>query len=136
VFGPSWRWAPVRKAWWRRSSTSSCGSVPHLLVEVICCHVASGLISLLSPASSRVPQFRSRLLVEVGSGAVTCSMVLDSVFLRGKFQRCHVFLSSGPHLPGEVGSGAATWLRSRLPERRALVLPRIPWPLAGCGPQE
>jgi hypothetical protein len=55
---------------------------------------------------------------------------------RGGLRRCHVFLSSGPRLPAEVGSGAATWPWPHLPERRAPVLPHAPQPPAGCGPQK
>jgi hypothetical protein len=79
---------------------------------------------------------RSHIYVEVSSGATTYSMALGSASSRGELQCCHVFLSSGPHLPDEVSSCAATWPRPRLPERRAPVLARTTPPSAGCGPQE
>jgi hypothetical protein len=62
----------------------------------------------------------------MGSDAATCPMAPGSASPRGEIRRCHVFLSSGPHLPTEVGSDAATWPRPRLPERRAPVLPCTP----------
>jgi hypothetical protein len=68
------------------------------------------------------------LLAKVCSGAATCPMASGSASPRGELQRCHVFFSSGPRLPTEVGSDAATWPWPRLLERRAPVLPRTPCP--------
>jgi hypothetical protein len=66
------------------------------------------------------------LLAELSSGAAKCSSALDLASLlrwvpmlpcvpwlralsppRGELWHCHVFLSSGPRLPVEVGSGDA-----------------------------
>jgi hypothetical protein len=138
-----------------------CSFGPHLPAEVsseaATCPAAPGLTSLLRWAPvmphGSWPQASSpcwvelrhhhvflssgpRLPAEVGSDAATCSMAPDSASLRGELRRCNVFLSSGPRFPAKVGSDAATWHRPRLPERRALVLPRTPRPPAGCGPQE
>jgi hypothetical protein len=113
---------------------------PPCLGELRCCHVSCG------PGP--------RLLTESSSGAATCSsapdlaslprwapalpcpMALGSPSPKGELRRCHVFLSSEPRLPAEVGSSAATWPRPRLPVRRAPVLPRTPRPPSDCGPQE
>jgi hypothetical protein len=75
--------------------------------------------------------FGSRFLVEVGSGAATCSLAPDTASQkmwapelpctprprtpppsRGELRCCHVPLSSGPCLPAREGSGATTWLRT------------------------
>jgi hypothetical protein len=69
-----------------------------------------------------------RLPAELVSGVPTCPMAPGSTSPRGELQCCHVFFSSGSHLPVEVGSGSTTWPRPHLPERRAPVLPRTPRP--------
>jgi hypothetical protein len=100
--------------------------------------VASDHTSLQRWASElpRVSWPRSHLPAEVGSSTATCPMAPGSASLRGELRCYDVFLSSGPCLPIEVGSGAITWPWPRLPERRAPVLPRTPWPPASCVPQE
>jgi hypothetical protein len=81
---------------------------------------------------SRGPE--PHLPAEVSCDTAMCPMAPGSTSLRGELLRCHVFLSSGPRLPDEVGFDATTWPQPRLPERRALVQPRTPRPPADCGP--
>jgi hypothetical protein len=108
------------------------GPGPHLLAELssgaATCSSASDLTCQprLASALPRVPWPQALPPREESSGAATCPMALSSASSRGELRCCHVFLSSGPHLPAKVGFGAAMWPRPCLPERRALVLPRTP----------
>jgi hypothetical protein len=80
-----------------------------------------------APALPRVPLHRTHLLAREGFSVVMCPMASDSTSLLGRasvlpralrlrtvppcsrgLQRCHVPHSSGPRLPAQEGSGAAT----------------------------
>jgi hypothetical protein len=126
----------------------SCGLRPRFLAELssgaVTCSSALDLASLprWAPALPRVPWLQALPPREESSGAAMCSSTLELTSLlrwasmlprgpgfaspRGELLRFHAFLSSGPRLPAEVGSGAVTWPRPHLPERRAPALPCVP----------
>jgi hypothetical protein len=126
----------------------SRGPGPRLLAELrsgaATCSLTQDITSLLrwAPALPHVSWLRALPPKEESSGAATCSSAPDLTSLsrcalvlprgpdlastRGELLHCHVFLSSGHRLPAEVGSGAATWPRPRLPKRRTPALPRVP----------
>jgi hypothetical protein len=88
----------------------------------------------LVPYKSGTPAYR----IQVKARSKACIHALSCVLqlrtsppCRCGFRCCHVSYSPGPHLPTEVGSGAATWSMAldlaSLPSW-ALVLPCVPWP--------
>jgi hypothetical protein len=109
-----WTLPPYWGALWRCHVSLSFRS--YLLTEVrsgaVMCPSVSDLVSLSrwAPVLSRITWLRTLLYWEGSSGTATCPTARGSAFLRGELQCYHV--SHGSELC--------------LPERGALVLPRVP----------